>query len=97
MTVLPNPFLSALAPVMAADSAAGLSFTDPSVPAADYFTHPRPRSAEATVASNPHAPTDAAVDPFDDEPLPLFLTEPCPIIDRGLEALFRVHFGQAYP
>jgi hypothetical protein len=51
---------------MAADSAAGPSFTDP---------------------------LDPAADPFNDDPLPLFLTDPVPEMDRDLEVLLRIIFG----
>ncbi len=38
-------------------------------------------------------PSDPAADPFNDEPLPLFLTDPVPEMDRDLEVLLRIIFG----
>ena len=51
-------------------------------------------AAESGAACSPPSPMSrAAPDPFNDEPLPLFLTEPAPELDRELEALLRVIFG----
>ena len=52
-----------------------------------------PAADEPAVASNPPPVPDATADPFNDEPLPLFLTEPAPGLDRDLEAMLRVIFG----
>lgn len=92
MIPLPNPFESALAPARAADTATGLR-TDPAVPVADYFESPATEGGQGAPAAdmNPHAA--GAADPFNDEPLPLFLTEPAPMLDRELEAMLRVMFG----
>lgn len=54
-------------------------------------------SAEAAVTSSPpHVPPpDVTADQFDepplrDEPIPLFLTEPAPEMDRELEAMLKM-------
>ena len=59
-----------------------------------WISAPSTPSGAGTVAvsMSPLTP-DAATDPFNDEPLPLFLTEPVPMMDRDLEALLRVIFG----
>jgi hypothetical protein len=48
---------------------------------------------DMAIASNPAPGPDAMADPFNDEPLPLFLTEPAPMMDRELTAMLRVIFG----
>lgn len=53
-------------------------------------------SAMEAAASSPLiSMSEAAADPFNDEPLPLFLTDPAPELDRDLEAMLRVIFGVA--
>lgn len=49
--------------------------------------------ASSAVASSPQPPGDATASYFDDEPLPLCLTEPHDGIDRDIAAILRVIFG----
>lgn len=54
-----------------------------------------PRSADPAPTSSPCPNSDVGAEPFDepplrDEPIPLFLTEPAPEMDRELEAMLKV-------
>lgn len=52
------------------------------------------RPSEAAACADRNTSTAALLDfPLRDEPLPLFLTEPAPVLDRELEAMLRVIFG----
>jgi hypothetical protein len=68
------------------------------------FAGAEPSPAEAAATSHAHIPTEGVAampiewfdeSPLRDEPLPLFLTEPHPDLDRELTALLAVHFGVA--
>jgi hypothetical protein len=55
MINLPNPFDSALAPAMGADTAAAPHLTDPAVAAADYLPSVTPARAPTTAAAGANA------------------------------------------
>lgn len=60
-----------------------------------WLAEVHPRSAEESATATTHSPRDAVAEPFDvsplrDEPIPLFLTEPAPEMDRELEAILSV-------
>lgn len=59
---------------------------------------PNPFLSSTATGGRQEAPAELSLEHtcsagLSDEPLPLFLTDPAPELDRDLEAMLRVHFG----
>jgi hypothetical protein len=103
-TLPPSPFLNSAATPRAADTAA-TPLSPPSGVAAATYSDGAPGNSLPSGESEPSVtlacapsetnpwPEEWIEEPLRDEPLPLFLTEPAPEIDRDLLAMLRVIFN----